>query len=102
MKLRVGLQVVLLFLAVAVCSFDRHLAYYYPGDLAMLVSPDTLPAHTDLPVPSCDYHEDIAVKGVYCIIPAPFVLTIHAYRAYQQGISLISPHMVWQPPENNS
>ena len=102
MIFRTGLQIVLIFLALAIGSFDRHLAFYCPGEAVQLIMPDNIPAHSDLPVKACDYHEDIALKAIYCAIPAPAVVSIHDYRDVDLFIPIISSHTVWQPPEFNS
>ena len=91
---------VLLFLVLAIVSFDRHLAYYCPVEMSMLA--DAMPAHNDLPVKSCDYHEDIALKNLFCIIPIPLEISAPEYLIFHHSVLRIAPKSVWQPPEMNA
>jgi hypothetical protein len=102
MKSRMCIQVVMIFLAVAIVCFDRHLAYYCPDDMAQLISAENIPVHSDLPVKACDYHEDITVKTLFYSVPARVVVSVREYRVFQLSIPHMSPHTVWQPPEHNS
>jgi hypothetical protein len=102
MKSQMIIHFLLVFLAVAVCSFDKHLAFYFPGHSVQMVTPNTIPLHSDLPVKSFDYHEDIALKSIFCDIPTPVEQWIPEYRIVSIFITCISPHTVWQPPESTT
>ena len=99
MNSRVSIQIVLIFLSVAISGFDRHLSNYFPGEVVALIQSDAIPSHTDLPVKSCDNHEDITFKTNFYSIPAPVVVSVKAYRLLHIPIPRVSSHTVWQPPE---
>ncbi|MEI7724849.1 MAG: hypothetical protein WCK09_07070 [Bacteroidota bacterium] len=100
MKSRWCLQVVLFFLAIAISGFDRHLSNYFQGEVKAMVQSDALPAHHDLPVKTCDHHEDITLKTCICAVPVPVEISNFDYLIFCHSIPRISPHTVWQPPEN--
>jgi len=102
MKLRAGIRIVLLFLVLVIGSFDRHLSYYFSSEITAILQTEAIPAHTDLPVKSCDYHEDITLKSMGCCIPAPAEIPVQDYRVFYLAVPRISPHTVWQPPEYSS
>jgi hypothetical protein len=92
-------RIVIFFMVIVIGSFDRHIAYYFPVDVAALMQSDAVPAHHDLPVNACDSHEDITVKTVFCDIPSPEEFKVFYYRDFEEVIVLVSPHTIWQPPE---
>ncbi len=100
MKLRMGVKVLLIFLAMAIGGFDRHLTNYFPVEVKAMVQSDAIPMHSDLPVASCDYHEDITLKESFCAIPAPVVVSVDGFRLFHPPVHRVSPHTVWQPPEH--
>jgi hypothetical protein len=102
MKSGKGLQIILLFLILVIASFDRHVSYYFSGEVKAIIHADAVPAHSDLPVKSCDYHEDITIKTIFCVIPTPMETPLHKFRIFHSPIRHISPHTVWQPPESNT
>jgi hypothetical protein len=99
MKQRITVRIFLLFLILVIGTFDRHLSYYFPGDVKVLIHEAGVPSHSDLPVKSCDYHEDITIRTVFCAIPSPTEMMVHNYRIYILPFQIVSPHTVWQPPE---
>ncbi len=99
MSFRFVLQGFFILLAIAVISFDRHLAYYCPGEITSFILDGTSPAHSDLPVKAYDYHEDITLKFIPPGVPYPLEITVHDYQIFRVAIYLISQHTVWQPPE---
>ncbi|MCX6267391.1 MAG: hypothetical protein NTW16_08555 [Bacteroidetes bacterium] len=99
MKSSMGIRMVLFFLVLAIGCFDKHLSYYCPVEITLLTEADTLPAHSDLPVKSCDYHEDITLKNVFCVIPAPLEFLVPEYRIFNNPVQHVPPKSVWQPPE---
>ena len=99
MKPQMAIRVLLIFLVIAIGGFDRHLAYYFPGEAKALVQGETIPGHGDLPVKSCDYHEDITIKPIFCSIPEPVEGSANNWLIFSSTIPLMSSHSVWQPPE---
>ncbi len=99
MKSRLGIQIVLILLALAIGGFDKHLVYYCPGVSASLLTADCIPAHSDIPVKSFDYHEDITLKPLIFSIPDPAENLVNTYSVFLVSIPRISYHAVWQPPE---
>lgn len=102
MKSRFGIQVVLIFLAMAVSGFDRHLSNYFPGEVNAMIQCDAFPAHADLPVKSGDFHEDISLKTFFCAIPVPHEASRHEYLVLSVIPGRKSPHTIWQPPEHTA
>lgn len=94
-----AIRVLLIFLVIAIGSFDRHLSYYFPGEAKAMVQGDAIPGHSDLPVKSCDYHEDITLKPAFCSIPEPVESSVGNYLIFNSTVPLTSSHSVWQPPE---
>ncbi len=99
MKSRLGIQILLVFLAFAIGCFDKHPGLYFHGETNLITACDNLPAHTDLLVKSCDYQEDITLKKVICAIPEPSVFLVRNYRDFRICFPRISPTVLWQPPE---
>jgi hypothetical protein len=102
MKSKTGIQIILFFLAFSIGSFDRHLVYYCPGGLALLIASDTIPSHSEFPVKSFDNHEDITVKPNSCTIPDPVELPVRNFLIFHRSFRVLSPHTVWQPPESKA
>ena len=42
MKSRLCIQIIMIFKALAISSFDRHLAYYCPGNIAQMITNETI------------------------------------------------------------
>ena len=102
MKLQIGIRSILFIMILVIGSFDRHLLNYFPVEVKAMIQSDAIPVHSDLPVKSCDYHEDITLKTCFCIIPAPLEVSVHNYRNLNIPISFVTTHSVWQPPETNA
>ena len=94
-----AIRVLLIFIVIAIGGFDRHLSNYFPTEVKAMITSDAFPMHSDLPVASCDYHEDITLKESCCSVPVPAVLSVDGYLIFQPSILQVSPHTVWQPPE---
>jgi hypothetical protein len=90
----------LFFLAIAISGFDRHFSNYFHGDVKIMVQSDALPAHHDLPVRTTDHHEDITIKTSFCAVPVPAGISNFDYLIFCRSTPIISPHTVWQPPED--
>ena len=99
MKSRLGIQIILIMLVLAIGGFDKHLAAYCPGDSASLLTADCIPSHSDIPAKSFDYHEDIAIRTFFFTIPDPAENSVNTYSVFLFSIPRISSHSVWQPPE---
>jgi hypothetical protein len=102
MKSQIGIRIILFIMVLVIGSFDRHLSNYFPEDVKAMIQSDAIPMHSDLPVASCDYHEDITLKESFCTVPVPVVVSVDGYSIFHPAILLVSPHSVWQPPENIS
>jgi hypothetical protein len=102
MSSRLCIRIILVLMAFAVSTFDRHLSAYLSGETALLVNAESMPEHQELPAQLSDNHEDIALKPIYAAMPAPLELSLHTYLIFQITISPNSPHSMWQPPENCS
>ncbi len=102
MSSRLCIRLILVLMAFAVSTFDRHLSAYFQIETALLVNAEAMPEHQELPAQSSDNHEHIALKPVYTAMPAPLELSLHTYLIFQFSFSPVSPHTVWQPPENYS
>ena len=102
MKLKMGPKFILLLLVLVIGTFDRHLSTYFPGEVNAMIQADAIPAHSDLPVKSCDTHEDITFRMISCCVPAPAEVSIQVYRVFTIPVPRISPHSMWQPPENKA
>ena len=92
-------RIILLFLMLVIGSFDRHLAHYLPGEVMAMIHAHAVPSHADVPLKIFDYHEDIAIKSMSCIVPSPVEVPVQNGRIFHMPIPRISPHTVWQPPE---
>ena len=100
MRMKMGIRIILFFLVLVISSFDRHLSNYFPAEVQAMVQGDAVPGHSELPVKSCDSHEDIVSKSVTCDIPAPSEVSISGFQILCLSIPHVSPLSVWQPPEN--
>ena len=102
MKIRFPVQILLIFLALSVCTFDRHLIYYYPGGLSFLINIDATPVYSDQSVESSDHQEDITVKDIFCSVPAPAEVPVSICQNFHPSIPRCMPHTIWQPPEKSA
>ena len=102
MSSRLCIRIILVLMAFAVSTLDRHLASYFQEEIALQVTPEAMPEHQELPAQPSDNHEDIALKPGYAAMPGPLELSLHNYLVFQITISPVSPHTMWQPPENYS
>jgi len=102
MKSQLGVQIVLILLSLAIGGFDKHLVYYCPGVTASLLTADCIPAHSDIPVKSFDYHEDITLKPLIFSVPAPAENLVNTCSVFLFSIPRMSFHAVWQPPESSA
>ena len=99
---RLGIRVILLFMVLVIGSFDRHLTWYFTHEIIAMAESDAIPAHSDLPVKSCDAHEDITLRTNFCTVPNPVEIPVHACQVFLIPVPRILPHTVWQPPENRA
>ncbi|MCX6305029.1 MAG: hypothetical protein NT040_08680 [Bacteroidetes bacterium] len=102
MESRLISQITLLLLVLGIAGFDRHLSGYFPGEVTAMVQSDAAHSHGDVPVKSCDSHEDIALKTFSSLVPVPPEHAFQNYQDFNCSIFRISPHTVWQPPETKA
>jgi hypothetical protein len=102
MNSQLAVRVTILFLALIISSFDRHLSGYFPDEVKMLVQADAIPLHSDVPVKYSDHHEDIVFKALSDAVPAPLELPVCYKAGKQKEFMLFPPDDVWQPPEFRS
>ena len=99
MKIKIGKLISILFMILVLVSLDQHLANYFSGEPNALITADNLPTHCDLPVNSSDHHEDVALRTIYCVIPLPDTFPVNSLIFFHLNIARLSPHTIWQPPE---
>jgi hypothetical protein len=100
MNLQIGTRIILFIMVLVIGSFDRHLSNYFPAEVKAMIQADSIPMHSDLPVISSDYHEDITIRESCCTFPVPVVVSVDRYSIFHPAILQVSPHSVWQPPEH--
>jgi hypothetical protein len=102
MKSGIGVRIVLLFFILVVGSFDKHLSAYFSGEVNAMVQTGAMQTHDHFPVQAIDFHEDVALKNPFSPVPDPEVISVQMFRFFFLSIPLISPHTLWQPPENKA